>query len=620
MTMMATLDESDLFSQNSGSFWGSSEVSTLIEGSSESTNIFLSNCIYVTCCAILRGRKLFNEKAFEPLKVSDTVKSYVMNQTTSMGAKVFKKFHGIQEAIENRYLRNLALIVGTGEDEDSAIEAFTWKVYYDQEGRPHADLEGVVENDRKELGKIGYEGPANLKKQFLSIITHLDHLFTTLSPLPLDAVPSFRLAYSPGTPKDYQPPGFESCPVFFRIPRHYAYDVGNMRFPKHLIKLNCRTMCTEQVLEESPFSSSNDSDRRRPLYHTQRRSDRPSSKKRAEDQNEEDFDLNLIAEHNFDEQNFDESAPTEQIRESSPDLFQPLAEPHSPALREIHSRREADNKTPQTRKRGAVVRELSDGSLEQETKSASEHDSENESRDRLYDSSSPTPPKRRTLNKSQAQRVQKVVKDLFVETTRRTRVFSMEDDDEAEKENENLNTVEEIQEEQPIFGSTVVEIGSSQTAVETRKIDLSSQPIAARLASLADSIQFFDSDETAMPKSSSGPTQEIPETLSPETAESRKRRKTDTAVVVRQQRFGRTEDFFVESAPPAVPMKEKKESSKMKDASSARRKLFCRTSPLNTPEGSSAESRQAHQGTSESFSESASRRFVRSSPIRRSNI
>lgn len=76
---------------------------------------------------------------------SGDLRAYVMDTSEVLGARLVQKFKGVNHAVEHRYLRELMLVVSaTEEDEKDAIEMYTWRLRYDVDGNPEAELRQYV--------------------------------------------------------------------------------------------------------------------------------------------------------------------------------------------------------------------------------------------------------------------------------------------------------------------------------------------------------------------------------------------------------------------------------------------------------------------------------------------
>ncbi|VDM63193.1 unnamed protein product [Angiostrongylus costaricensis] len=114
------------------------------------------------------------------------------------------------KAIEQRYLRELMLVITpTNEDLLDAIEMYTWRMRYDVDGEPQAELR---------------QGLQYLKRQTIELLLLLRVLCRdTLTPLPAGPSSMIRITYTDRTPKGYQAPGFYRSPedpVLRPEPRH----------------------------------------------------------------------------------------------------------------------------------------------------------------------------------------------------------------------------------------------------------------------------------------------------------------------------------------------------------------------------------------------------------------
>uniref|UniRef100_A0A1I7WI03 HORMA domain-containing protein n=1 Tax=Heterorhabditis bacteriophora TaxID=37862 RepID=A0A1I7WI03_HETBA len=92
--------------------------------------------IYSTILDILRFMDFYNLY----LKIG-MVRTYVMNLNEAIGIRVASKFRGAGEAIHKGYLREFMIVVSCNEnDEDDAIEVYTWRMRYGNDGVPSAEF------------------------------------------------------------------------------------------------------------------------------------------------------------------------------------------------------------------------------------------------------------------------------------------------------------------------------------------------------------------------------------------------------------------------------------------------------------------------------------------------
>ncbi|VDM53110.1 unnamed protein product [Angiostrongylus costaricensis] len=134
-----------------------------------------------------------------------------MNSSEPLGARLVQKFQGVTEAIEQRYLRELMLVVSpTEEDWKDAIEMYTWILRYDVDGEPQAELR---QPDGTVMAALKFRGMQHLKKQTTELLLLIRTLCRdTLPPLPAGASAVIRITYTERTPKGYQAPGFYRSP------------------------------------------------------------------------------------------------------------------------------------------------------------------------------------------------------------------------------------------------------------------------------------------------------------------------------------------------------------------------------------------------------------------------
>ncbi|KAE9420246.1 hypothetical protein Angca_009507 [Angiostrongylus cantonensis] len=180
-------------------------------GNASRSTMFISRCIYIAFSHILASRRLLPQNVFKKRNIHRKLRVYVMNSSEILGARLVQKFRGVTDAIKQCYLRELTLVVSpTNEDVNDAIEMYTWRMRYDVDGEPQAEL---LQPDGTVMAALRFRGLQYLKKQTTELLLLLRILCRdTLSPLPAGASAVIRIAYTDRTPKGYQAPGFYRSP------------------------------------------------------------------------------------------------------------------------------------------------------------------------------------------------------------------------------------------------------------------------------------------------------------------------------------------------------------------------------------------------------------------------
>uniref|UniRef100_A0A0K0DCL8 HORMA domain-containing protein n=1 Tax=Angiostrongylus cantonensis TaxID=6313 RepID=A0A0K0DCL8_ANGCA len=188
-------------------------------GNISQSTMFITRCIYVAFSHVLACRKLLPDNTFKKRNIDGMfykdqfckLRAYVMNSSEVLGARLVEKFRGVTIAIEQRYLRELTLVVsGTEEDLNDAIEMYTWRMRYDIDGEPEAELR---QPDGTVMARLQFKGMEYLKKQTTELLLMLRALCgSALTSLPAGATSALRITYTDRTPKGYQAPGFHRSP------------------------------------------------------------------------------------------------------------------------------------------------------------------------------------------------------------------------------------------------------------------------------------------------------------------------------------------------------------------------------------------------------------------------
>ncbi|KIH51643.1 HORMA domain protein [Ancylostoma duodenale] len=181
--------------------------------------------MYITFSHILASRRLMPTNVFKKRTIDDHIeivicpctyvlgdlRAYVMNSAELLGGRFVQKFKGVNEALERRYLRELILVVSASEEDDKdAIEMYTWRLRYDADGDPRAELRQA---DGTVMAALRFRGMQYLKKQVTELLLMIRTLCReTLSPLPAGASSALRITYNDRAPKGYQAPGFHRSP------------------------------------------------------------------------------------------------------------------------------------------------------------------------------------------------------------------------------------------------------------------------------------------------------------------------------------------------------------------------------------------------------------------------
>uniref|UniRef100_A0A7I4Y946 HORMA domain-containing protein n=1 Tax=Haemonchus contortus TaxID=6289 RepID=A0A7I4Y946_HAECO len=172
---------------------------------------FISRCMYVAFCHIIASRGLLPSNNFKKRQIDGDLRAYVMNSHEVLGARFVQKFKGVSEAIDKKYLRELMLVISPREDdENDAIEIHCWRLRYDADGDPLAELRQA---DGTVMAALRFKGMHCLKKQVAELLQTIRTLCKgTLGALPPEASATLRITYTDRTPKGYQAPGFYRAP------------------------------------------------------------------------------------------------------------------------------------------------------------------------------------------------------------------------------------------------------------------------------------------------------------------------------------------------------------------------------------------------------------------------
>ncbi|VDO25509.1 unnamed protein product [Haemonchus placei] len=96
------------------------------------------------------------------------------------------------------------------DDETDAIEIHCWRLRYDADGDPLAELRQA---DGTVMAALRFKGMHCLKKQVAELLQTIRTLCKgTLGALPPEASATLRITYTDRTPKGYQAPGFYRAP------------------------------------------------------------------------------------------------------------------------------------------------------------------------------------------------------------------------------------------------------------------------------------------------------------------------------------------------------------------------------------------------------------------------
>ncbi|CAI4224398.1 unnamed protein product [Auanema sp. JU1783] len=177
----------------------------------EESDLFMSRCLYVAFSHILESRRLVPPEVFKKRTIEDVVKTYVMNLKHPLGLRIANKFRGAGEAIKAGYMDTFVLVISENRDNpDDAIEVYTWKMNYNEDGTCTASLSS---RDQEALANISYNGPESVRKQTRALLQRVRYVCRSLlGQLPEDVCPSFRITYTKNAPKGYQAEGFKPHP------------------------------------------------------------------------------------------------------------------------------------------------------------------------------------------------------------------------------------------------------------------------------------------------------------------------------------------------------------------------------------------------------------------------
>ncbi|KAK6055768.1 HORMA domain protein [Cooperia oncophora] len=156
---------------------------------------FISRCMYVVFCHIIASRGLLPSNNLKKRTIDGNVRAYVMNSSEILGARLVQKFKGVSDAVEKNYLRELMLVISpTEQDENDAIEVYCWRLRYDVDGDPLAELRQA---DGTVMLALRFKGMQHLKKQVAELLARIRSLCKgLLGPLPPGASATLRMTYT----------------------------------------------------------------------------------------------------------------------------------------------------------------------------------------------------------------------------------------------------------------------------------------------------------------------------------------------------------------------------------------------------------------------------------------
>ncbi|KAJ1351300.1 hypothetical protein KIN20_007286 [Parelaphostrongylus tenuis] len=212
--------------------------------------LFFSRCVYVAFSNILASRQLLPQNIFKERSIDGDLCAYVMDTSEILGARLAQKFRGVSEAIALHYLREVTLIVTSSiESVTDVIETYTWRMRYDFDGEPQAEL---LEADGTVLPALQFRGMQHLKKQTAQLLIAISTLCQELmKPLPPGASAFIGITYTDRTPKEYQAPGFYSFPAEAILrPDAQQMQIGSLQTEYHGVSIRMGSPCIDDPYVE----------------------------------------------------------------------------------------------------------------------------------------------------------------------------------------------------------------------------------------------------------------------------------------------------------------------------------------------------------------------------------
>ncbi|CAO4373564.1 unnamed protein product [Caenorhabditis nigoni] len=210
---------------------------------------FMTRAIFVVFSTILSRRKILPDDYFAKNHITEKLKCSSMNFKNPEALKISQLLRVAGNAVKMGYLKELALVITEHEGDVDAIEVYSIKFHYFENGGVAATLDTTVDNNdlspMEKLAALDYNGTPAVRDQLVmlvrSVIYLCEKVFTESLPKEFDA--NFRVDYTDLAPVNFRIDGFFDSSTFYTLPKEIqSATLGHLRPGHHAALFDCSSI------------------------------------------------------------------------------------------------------------------------------------------------------------------------------------------------------------------------------------------------------------------------------------------------------------------------------------------------------------------------------------------
>ncbi|XP_026464550.1 HORMA domain-containing protein 2-like [Ctenocephalides felis] len=228
---------------------------------SETNSILLTRQLFaVSISAICYMRKVFSKEYFRPRKIGTMSMHMLQNVKSDPKITRFLKcVKGCFEAMKKGYLRDIIVAIQPPGQEDvrKAFESYTFRIKYSTACK--FDDNAAIANSRLITIDSSKVSPKTLEQNIIDCLFNCVEIVKHMPDLPEGCSLGMMLTYYEGTPREYQPPGFEHCEykAFEYSQGLFNFEVGRYSTPYHSVSMEANAKLVDA--DSTDISEANNS-------------------------------------------------------------------------------------------------------------------------------------------------------------------------------------------------------------------------------------------------------------------------------------------------------------------------------------------------------------------------
>nr|pir protein F41H10.10 [imported] - Caenorhabditis elegans [Caenorhabditis elegans] len=216
---------------------------------------FMTRAIYVAFSAVLRNRNILGQEYFTKNYITEKLKCMTLCFRNPRSNQIAQLLRNAGDATKDGFLKEVSLVITNNEGDLEAIEVFSMKFIYFENGgvvaRLSTDKNGQEDPHFAKLAQLVYEGGDSVRDQMVTIVRSVQFLCTkVLEPLPEEFTANFRLEYTNDAPSNFRIDGFEDSSTFYTLPDDIqSATIGHLRPGCHAANMECWSMLMSDSYE-----------------------------------------------------------------------------------------------------------------------------------------------------------------------------------------------------------------------------------------------------------------------------------------------------------------------------------------------------------------------------------